>query len=124
MSLHEYEVSLNISARDYPFYALIMAAFRKADSDNLGKLRCAFPLTWNEFIERYNAPGGLLEGELPKTPCPDTSGWLEDEGVCIREEELPETIMGMSVKVVATVGESNPPTLVLGSFNDYDHEEI
>jgi hypothetical protein len=40
MSLYEYKVSQEISAKDLPFYALIMAAFRKADSINLGKLRC------------------------------------------------------------------------------------
>jgi len=59
MSLHEYLVSQEISTRDYPFYALIMACFRKADSDNLGKLQRAFPFRFQEFIKRYNAPASL-----------------------------------------------------------------
>lgn len=45
------------------FYALIMAAMRQADTDNARKLREAFPATYRELRDRYNAPGGILEGE-------------------------------------------------------------
>lgn len=45
---------------DQPFYALIMAAMRKADSYNAEKLRYVFPEVWVELQERYNAPGGFL----------------------------------------------------------------
>lgn len=66
MSLHAYHVSRAIEQNDPPFYALIMAAMRKADTDNLGKLKKAFPGVWEEFKERYNAPLGVIpdDGEV------------------------------------------------------------
>lgn len=63
MSLFDYTASKGLSALDPPFYALIMAAMRQADSDNAERLRRSFPETWHEFEARYNAPGGLLPGE-------------------------------------------------------------
>ncbi len=45
------------------FYTLIMAAMRCADTDNLAKLKDAFPEVYQELVDRYNAPGGLLPGE-------------------------------------------------------------
>lgn len=66
MSLYDYECSLAISARDEPFYSLIMAAFRKADTDNLERLKRAFPDTWQEFYARYHAPGGMLPDEMER----------------------------------------------------------
>jgi hypothetical protein len=63
MSLHEYKMSQQISMEDYPFYALIMAAMRQADTDNLVLLRSAFPEVWRELQTRYNSPGGLLPEE-------------------------------------------------------------
>lgn len=63
MSLHEYEISRSITnVDDPPFYALIMAAMRRADSTNSRKLWEAFPGTWDELQARYNAPGGQPEG--------------------------------------------------------------
>lgn len=64
MSLFDYHCSLQLAAEDYPFYALIMAAMRQADSDNIIYLRNAFPETWAELQARYNAPGGAIEGEV------------------------------------------------------------
>ena len=65
MSHYDYEASKRISMDDPPFYALIMAAMRQADTDNLAKLRDAFPFTWAELTARYNAAGGYLhESEL------------------------------------------------------------
>jgi hypothetical protein len=61
MSVHEYDLSKELA--DYPFYALIMAAMRKADSHNEGKLRAAWPEVWDELYKRYHAPGGMLSGE-------------------------------------------------------------
>ena len=61
MSLYDYQQSQKISAEDYPFYALVMAAFRQADTFNLERLRKAFPATYDEFIARYNAPGGIID---------------------------------------------------------------
>ena len=63
MSLYDYRESQEIDAKDFGFYALIMAAMRKADTDNTFLLRSAFPETFEELQARYNAPGGLLPGE-------------------------------------------------------------
>lgn len=63
MSYHEYKMGQIISSEDYPFYALIQAAMRQADTDNTEKLRIAFPQVHEELTKRYNAPRGLLEGE-------------------------------------------------------------
>ena len=67
MSLHEYEESRELGKTDPSFYALIMAAMRKADDNNLGKLRSLFPETWKELLARYNAVGGILPDELAIT---------------------------------------------------------
>ncbi len=63
MSHQDYEISKQISEKVYPFYALIMAAMRQADTLNLGELKEAFPIVWDELDSRYNAPGGILPGE-------------------------------------------------------------
>ena len=60
MSYRDYVIGREIAAEDYPFYALIQAAMRKADSENLVKLQAAFPLVAQELRIRYNAPGGIL----------------------------------------------------------------
>jgi hypothetical protein len=63
MSRDDYVHSQDIAAQGYPFYALIMAAMRKADTDNLEKLRRAFPATHDELVQRYSAPAGYLPHE-------------------------------------------------------------
>jgi len=63
MSHFDYEMSKKIAMEDYPFYALIMAAMRQADTMNSQKLQMAFPQVYQELHARYNAPGGKLEGE-------------------------------------------------------------
>ena len=63
MSRHDYIESRVIAQQDHGFYALIMAAMRKADTVNSVRLRDAFPDTWTELEHRYNAPLGMLEGE-------------------------------------------------------------
>ncbi|MGH3495068.1 MAG: hypothetical protein ACRDQ1_17790 [Sciscionella sp.] len=65
MSCHEYLVSRSISAQDPPFYALIMAAMRQADTSNAEALRRAFPAVWAELQARYHAPSGLIDGDQP-----------------------------------------------------------
>jgi len=60
MSWWEYKQSVEVGAGDPGFYALIMAAMRKADSRNAYALAQAFPETWDELQARYNAPGGVL----------------------------------------------------------------
>jgi hypothetical protein len=59
MSQHDYSVSRTLGG--VPFYSLIMAAMRGADTANLAKLKAAWPDVWDELQRRYNAPGGLLE---------------------------------------------------------------
>lgn len=63
MSFYDYRASEKLAALDTPFYALIMAAARRADTDNLELLERAWPDTIAELRERYNAPGGFLPGE-------------------------------------------------------------
>ena len=63
MSYYDYKVGQEISAQDYPFYALIQAAMRQADTDNAEKLRAEWPSVWEELKARYNAPGGKLSRE-------------------------------------------------------------
>jgi len=60
MSRYDYEASKAIAAWGAPFYAVIMAAMRQADTDNLRRLKAIFPDTWAELQARYDAPGGLL----------------------------------------------------------------
>jgi hypothetical protein len=64
MSRLDYELGKQIADADPPFYALIMAAMRKADSRNLVWLKAAFPDTYDELYARYNAP----DGRLPSDP--------------------------------------------------------
>jgi hypothetical protein len=63
MSHYDYEVSKHIAAQDWPFYALIMAAMRQADTENLMKLKAVFPMVHHELQTRYNTPGGFLQEE-------------------------------------------------------------
>lgn len=58
MTLEEYRASIMLS--DNPFYALIMAAMRRADTDNLEKLKSAWPEVWSELQQRYKGPGGCI----------------------------------------------------------------
>lgn len=60
MSLYDYQESLDISSSDPAFYALIMAAMRKADSTNIEKLKAAWPEVYTEYHARYNAPFGII----------------------------------------------------------------
>lgn len=60
MSLYDYHISKETGQNDYPFYAIIMAAIRKADSDNFERLKTAWPEIVKEFQARYNAPLGIL----------------------------------------------------------------
>ena len=59
--MYDYLESAKLSANDTPFYALIMAAMRKADTLNLAKLKAAWPEVWVALHELYHAPGVLPE---------------------------------------------------------------
>jgi len=63
VSLFDYQASQELAAQDVPFYALIMAAMRRADSDNIELLREAWPGVWSELMARYNAPGCRLPSD-------------------------------------------------------------
>jgi hypothetical protein len=56
----DYKESLNVSRNDPSFAALIWALCRKADSDNIEKLRRMWPELVAEFQTRYNALGGAI----------------------------------------------------------------
>jgi hypothetical protein len=62
MSLGDYQQSgaLAVSAS---FHALVMAAMRRADTDNYRRLARAFPEIAAELETRYNAPGGRTPAE-------------------------------------------------------------
>ena len=64
MSIHDYKEGRELEARDTPFYALIQAAMRRADTTNLEMMKGCWPEVWTELVERYNSPGGYLKEEL------------------------------------------------------------
>lgn len=87
MSLYDYQMARLIDATDPPFYALIMAAMRKADTDNAERLRAAFPEVWEEVQHRYWSAGALLPGEPGYNPrnddyLPVINNRTLEEGVC------------------------------------------
>lgn len=64
MSLYDYDYGRILEKDNVPFYALIQAAMRRADSTNLELLKGCWPEIWDELQKRYNSPGGILRGEL------------------------------------------------------------
>jgi len=66
MSLYDYRKSQEIATNNYPFYALIMAAIRQADTDNFRELENAWPEIYQEFRDRCNMPGGMYPSERPQ----------------------------------------------------------
>jgi hypothetical protein len=64
MSLEDYQESRVIQAMDASFAAIIMAAARKADSENYHRLKFCWPEIISELKERYNKPGGIIRGGL------------------------------------------------------------
>lgn len=64
MSLFDYRQSLRLSADDPTFAALVMALIRKADSFNRAKIDEAWPEIAAEMQTRYDAPRGVLPGEV------------------------------------------------------------
>lgn len=63
MSRFDYLESKRLAMEDASFAALIMAAYRRADTANALLLRGAFPDLVAELQARYNAPGGLLDAD-------------------------------------------------------------
>lgn len=59
----EYQRSRQLVRSDADFYALVAAAMARADTFNGIRLRAAFPDVWDALQRRYDAPGGLIDGE-------------------------------------------------------------
>lgn len=65
MNLSDYLIGHHIE-NDYDsddFYGVLQGAMRLADTDNLDKLKKAFPEVWEDLLARYNAPEGHLQGD-------------------------------------------------------------
>lgn len=79
MTMHHYQASREleriVEERRIPFYAIIMAAMRKADTVNMAKLTAAFPEQAKELQERYWSIGGHLITDVNvdcvMTGCPN-----------------------------------------------------
>ncbi len=63
MSLHSYHYSRKLLVKDPPFYALIMCAIAKADTENLKKITQLWPAVVLEYKERYSSPLGILPSD-------------------------------------------------------------
>ncbi len=88
MSLYDYEVGKEINSKygDDEFYGIIQAAMRLADTDNLEKLKTAFPETWQDLHSRYHAPGGRLPGD-PQEEAREFVECTEENPCCGRRNE-------------------------------------
>lgn len=67
MSIYDYEKGLQLELfcldNSIHFYAVVQCAMRMADTMNTEKMKLAWPEVYEELRQRYNAPGGYLEGE-------------------------------------------------------------
>jgi len=63
MTYNDYICGRELDVHDHPFYGLIQAAMRRADTKNLEMLKTCWPEIWDDLQKRYNAPGGRLEGD-------------------------------------------------------------
>lgn len=80
MSLFDYRQSIDLSADDPTFAALVMALIRKADTFNRQLIDQCWPDISAEMEARYHAREGLLPGETApeelRVPDPDPDGDL------------------------------------------------
>lgn len=65
LNLYEYNESREIERHHFSFYALLAAAMRQADSQNMSLLTAVYPNVAADLRARYNAPGGELPGDRP-----------------------------------------------------------
>lgn len=61
LSSYDYSKALELYKQDVPFYALLGAAFLRADTENFNKLTEAFPDVELQLDQLYNTP--IDEGE-------------------------------------------------------------
>lgn len=66
MHVTDYWRMLPLVREDLPFYAALAYLIRKADSDNLERLRHAWPEEVDEMMERHNVPAGAITPEEEK----------------------------------------------------------
>lgn len=62
MSIIEYQIGCQLAGQDTPFFALVQAAMRRADTENLARLQAAFPEAWAELELRDSQIRGCLTG--------------------------------------------------------------
>lgn len=67
LDLYSYRKCQKLASNDPPFYALIAAAMRRADTQNMAKLKAMWPRVAQDLQARYDSPGGFLKEEC----CPD-----------------------------------------------------
>ena len=65
---YAYRKARELEKEDVPFYALILAAMRKADGDNTYKLRSQWPEVWSYLVHRYNCTPPPCKCEICKAP--------------------------------------------------------
>jgi hypothetical protein len=63
---HDFTEAMFLSNLDHSFATLVWALLLKADTMNTEKIAQTWPDLTNEFVKRYNAPGGYLPGETEK----------------------------------------------------------
>lgn len=61
---YELMEAASIEKKPWSFNAIIQAAMREADSDNIIMLASLFPIIFSELKARYAAPGGVLPDDL------------------------------------------------------------
>ena len=75
MSYHHYisgrEIEKARYEHNWPFYGLIQAAMRGADTENLEKLKAAWPEVYADLKARYDAPGGYLPTDGRREEIPN-----------------------------------------------------
>lgn len=61
LNLIDYMIGARLKDADISFTALVSAAMRKGDTNNLAKLKMVFPEIWGSLQERYNSDYGIIE---------------------------------------------------------------
>jgi hypothetical protein len=108
MSYYDYKYSQRSEITNAPFYGLVMALMRQADTENTEKLKLAWPEVYAELESRYNSrDGGLLPEDGANLPT------LLENHVVIRDD-------GLLFKVI----EPNTYSLVVSVFGCPEEDRI
>ena len=84
---YAYHASLDIYRARHPFYAIIMAAMRDADTLNLASLKRCWPDVWEALQELYNTPMGEIPGGEVEPTEPPTIDLMEALKASLAREE-------------------------------------